>query len=114
VPPTYRRLIEKRTIRAVAIADSDTATVPLTVVVALDVAHQELDYVTRKLGGLSEIAWLATTTGQFDIVALAKFDSMEELNEFIRGKLSTMEGIKDSETFVCLHIEKGKHLLTID
>ncbi len=110
-----RRLIQNGVLRAVAIADSSTITLPLTVVIALDVAHQHLDNVTRTLIGLSEITWLATTTGQFDIIVLGQFHSMEELNEFLRRKLTPTEGIKDSQTFVCLHIDdKGRHLLRID
>ena len=109
-----RRLIQNGVLRAVAIADSSTITLPLTVVIALDVARQYPDDVTRTLIGLSEITWSATTTGQFDIIALGQFHSMEELSEFLRRKLTPMEGIKDSQTFVCLHIGKGRHLLSID
>ncbi len=109
-----RRLIQNGVLRAVAIADSSTAALPLTAMIALDVAHQDLDYVTRTLTALSEITWLATTTGQFDIIVLGQFHSMEELSEFLRIRLTPMEGIKDSQTFVCLHIDKGRHLLTID
>ena len=104
-----RRLIQNGVLHAVAIADSGTVTPPLTVMIALDVAHQDLDYVTRTLTVLSEITWLATTTGQFDIILLAQFHSMEELNEFLLRKLTPTEGIKDSETFVCLHINKGRN-----
>ena len=45
-----------------AVADSSAITLPLTVVIALGVAHQNLDDVTRTLAGLSEITWLAPTT----------------------------------------------------
>ena len=109
-----RRLIQNGVLRAMAIADSSTITQLLTVVIALDVAHQDIDHVTRTLVGLSEITWLATTTGQFDIIALGQFDSMKELSEFLQRQLTPMAGIKDSQTFVCLHIDKGRHLLSID
>lgn len=109
-----RRLIQNGVLRAVAVADSSTITLPLTVVIALDVAHQDIDHIAKTLSGLSEITWLATTTGQFDIIVLGQFHSMEELNEFLRSKLALMEGIKNSQTFVCLHIDKGRHLLSID
>ena len=94
-----------------AIADSSTVALPLTVMIALDVPHQDLDCVTKILSALSEITWLATTTGQFDIIALAQFRSMDELNQFIRRTLTTVEGVKNSETFVCLQIDKRSYLL---
>ena len=100
--------------RAVAITNSGTIPLPLSAIIALNVAHEDIDDVTRALDGLPEIIWFATTTGQFDIIVLGQFHSMEELNEFLRRKLIPTEGIKDSQTFVCLHIDKGRHLLSID
>ena len=109
-----RRLTQNGVVRAVAIADSGTATLLLTAIIALNITHQDLDDIIKTLAGLPEITWFATTTGQFDIIALAQFHSTEELHEFLQRKLTLIEGIKDSETFVCLHVEKGKHLLSID
>ncbi|MBI4284107.1 MAG: Lrp/AsnC family transcriptional regulator [Chloroflexi bacterium] len=107
-----RRLIQSGELRAVAIADFVTP--PLTAVIGLNVTHQELDDIIKTLSGLPEVTWFATTTGQFDIIALAQFHSTEELHRFLQRKLTQLEGIKDSETFVCLHVEKGKHMLSID
>ncbi|MFC2072296.1 Lrp/AsnC family transcriptional regulator [Chloroflexota bacterium] len=109
-----RRLIQKGVIRAVAITDSGTGALPLTTIIALNIAHQDIDYVTRKLAGLTEVKWFATTTGQFDAIFLAQFHSTGDLYEFIRGKVTPIEGIKDSETFICLNIEKGRHFASID
>ncbi|MFC2072739.1 Lrp/AsnC ligand binding domain-containing protein, partial [Chloroflexota bacterium] len=53
-------------------------------------------------------------TGQFDAIFLAQFHSTGDLNEFLRTKVTPIEGIKDSETFVCLHVEKGRHFSSID
>ena len=109
-----RRLIQNGVLRAVAIADPGEVDVPLTAMIALNVAHQNLDNIIKILAGLPEIRWLAMTTGRFDIIALAQFHSTEELTEFLHRKLALVEGIKDSETFVCLHLEKGAHLLGIN
>jgi len=98
----------------VAFVDSGEVALPLTAIIALDVAHQDLDKVTKALTGLSEVMWCGLTTGQFDIILLAQFSSIEELHEFLRVKLPAVEGIKDSETFVCINVEKGRHLLSID
>ncbi len=109
-----RRLIRNGILRAVAIADSGTVALPLTAVIALNIAHQDLNHVTETLAGLPEIIWCALTTGQFDVIALAQFHSTEELHKFLRGKLPMIKSIKESETFVCLHIEKGGYFLSID
>ncbi|MFC2072485.1 Lrp/AsnC family transcriptional regulator [Chloroflexota bacterium] len=52
-----RRLIQKGVLRAVAITDSSTVALPLTTIIALNIAHQDLDYVTRKLADLLEVKW---------------------------------------------------------
>ena len=58
-----KRLTQNGVLHAMATADSSAITLPSTAVIALDVVHQNLDDVTKTLAGLSEIAWLATTTG---------------------------------------------------
>ena len=108
-----KRLIQSGIVRAVAITDSGTFPLSLSAMIALNVAHEDIDDVTRALEVLPEIIWFATTTGQFDIIILAQFPSMEELHQFLRVKLAAMKGIKESETFVCLHVHKGGRLLSI-
>ena len=109
-----RRLIQKGVLRAVAIVDSGTVALPLTAIIALDITHEDLENATKALTGLSEIMWCALTTGRFDVIILAQFSSMKELHKFLRVKLPVVEGIKNSETFVCINVEKGSHLLSID
>ncbi|MFC2010881.1 Lrp/AsnC family transcriptional regulator [Chloroflexota bacterium] len=109
-----RRLIQRGIVHAVAITDSSTIPPYLSALIALNVAHEDINEITRELDGLPEITWFATTTGQFDIIILVQFPSMEELNQFIQTKLIAMKGIKDSETFICLHVYKGSHLFSID
>ena len=109
-----KRLIQNGVVRAVAIADSGTISLPLSAIIALNVAHEDIDEVTRALDALPEIMWFAMTTGQFDIIILARFPSMEELLQFLGIKLIAIKGIKESETFVCLHVYKGKRLLSND
>jgi len=108
-----RRLIQKGVLRAVAFVDPSTVALPLTTIIALDVAHQDLNNIIEALTGLSEIMWCGLTTGQFDVILLAQFPSIKELHEFLRVKLAVVEGIRNSETFVCINVEKGRHLLSI-
>ena len=109
-----RRLTQKGLLRAVALADPSIAAPTLTAIIGLDIAHQDMAQVIKLLAGLPETMWCALATGRFDILVLAQFYSMGELDQFLQEKLATIEGIRDSETFVCLHVEKGRHLLSID
>jgi len=53
-----------------------------------------------------EVVKAFTTTGRFDAFALVRFSSNERLSSFLRKEITKIEGIKNSETFVCLHMEK--------
>ena len=57
-----------------------------------------------------EIGWVSTTTGRFDILALARFASTDELSDFVEKKVTRIEGVNNSETFICLRIGKGRYM----
>ena len=105
-----RRLIQSGVIRIVAAVDSSKIGLPLTAVIALDVAHEKLDAVTEMLVRRPEVKWVSTTTGRFDILAMASFPSTDELSVFVQRELAKIEGVRDSETFICLHIGKGRYI----
>ena len=108
-----KQLVQNGVIRAVAITNPDRAEARLNAIIALNVSHQSIDEVMQALASQSEVKWVATTTGRFDILALVEFNSTEALFKYLRGKLLRIEGITDSETFVCLHVKKGKQVLNM-
>jgi len=101
-----RRLIQNGTMRIAAIADPAKIGLPLAVMIALHVEHDKLDSVVEQLYKRPEVGWLSSTTGRFDIMALARFPSAEGLSKFIQKEITEIDGIRDSETFVCLNIKK--------
>ena len=109
-----RRLIQRGVVRAVAITDSDTIPLPFYALIALNIAYNDIDDTAMALRSLPEIVWFATVTGEFDVIILARFPSVEALSQFVRIKLTTMKGVKDCVTSVCVHVHKGRHLLSID
>jgi Lrp/AsnC family transcriptional regulator, regulator for asnA, asnC and gidA len=105
-----RRLSKTGILRAVAIADVSRTGLSLTAVIALNIKHRSLDTVTRALASLPEVKWVATTTGRFDILTLARFRSTGDLSEFIRKHLTKVQGVRGSETFICLDVSRGDHV----
>ncbi len=101
-----KRLIQNGTMRIAAIVDPAKIGLPLAAMIALDVEHDKLDSVVDQLYKRPEVGWLSTTTGRFDIMALARFPCTEELSNFIQKEIAEIDGIRDSETFVCLNINK--------
>ncbi len=108
-----KSLVKNGVIRAVAVTHPDRVDTSLCAIIALNVSHQSIDEVMQALSSQPETKWVATTTGRFDILILVEFNSTEELFQFIRGRLFPIEGVKDSETFVCLHVEKGRQILSL-
>ena len=105
-----KQLTRNEVIRAVAVIQPDKVAARLNAVIALNVSHQSLNKVMKILANQPEVKWVAGTTGRFDVLALVEFESTEELSNFIQVELTQIEGIKDSETFICLHIDKRKQL----
>jgi len=58
--------------------------------------RQILDTI-KKLAGASEVTF---TYGAYDLHARVKFDTMEELDEFIFDKIRKINGIKETMTLV--------------
>jgi Lrp/AsnC family transcriptional regulator for asnA, asnC and gidA len=102
-----KKLVDSGLLYITARVDPDKAGFPFRVVIALDVVHQKVESTLQYLASLPEVTWAATTTGRFDIILRANFPSSDDYSEFVRDVMAKLDGLRDSETFVCLHIEKG-------
>jgi Lrp/AsnC family transcriptional regulator for asnA, asnC and gidA len=114
-PSTVRRrlneLIRKGMVRVIAVVDPKKVGYPLAAVIAYDVEHDKLDSAMKLLSNMHEVTWISTTTGRFDIISITRFDSTDGLSEFINKVMPNIEGLKESETFVCLQEGKGSYSL---
>ena len=103
-----RQLIASDTLRIVALVDPNKVGFPLIVGMSFNVEHGKLDSVARELVNEPPIKWLSLSTGRFDILATAAFRSTNELNEFVQKKLPGIQGVRHSETYICLEVRKGR------
>ena len=110
---TVRRRLRKLTrsdlLHIVGVADPAKFGLPLAAVIALDVDHDKLESAMDELVSRPEIKWVSTTTGRFDMVAIAWFPSTDYLADFLKDELGKIEGVRDSETLVCLDVKKGRY-----
>ena len=104
-----KTLKRKDLLQVVGVVDPTKFGFPLAVMIALDVSHEKLGSAIQSLAKHPYINWVSTTTGRYDIIALARFRSTDDLSEFMLNELAGMEGLRDSETFVCLDIQKGRY-----
>ena len=104
-----RKLISSDMLRIVGLADPNKLGFPLAVMIALDVTHNKLESALEVLVKRPEIKWVSSTTGRFDVIAVARFPSTESFSDFMMKELTQMEGVKNSETFICLDVKKGHY-----
>ena len=102
-----RRLIRNKSLRIVGTVDPTSFGLPVAAVITLDVSHDKLASAMEGLASQPEITWVSNTTGRFDIIAFGRFASTDSLSKFLTDQLSKMEGVRNSETFLCLDVKKG-------
>jgi len=105
-----RMLIQSGALKLTALVDPAKFGFPVTVVITLSVAHNKLKAALDMLSDLPETKWISTTTGRYDIIVLAQFRSNDRLSEFMIKEMAQVEGLKDSETFICLDVQKGYYV----
>ena len=105
-----RKLLRNEIVRIGVLVDPNKADLPLRAVIAFDIAHDKLDSTAELISSQPEVKWLSTTTGRFDVMAVALFRSTDELSEFVGKKLAILDGMKNSETFICLETKKGYYV----
>jgi Lrp/AsnC family transcriptional regulator, regulator for asnA, asnC and gidA len=62
--------------------------------------------VAEKISKLDEVIYLVITSGRFDLFTEVVCRDHEDLLRFITEKLSTIDGVRDSESFMHLKIFK--------
>jgi Lrp/AsnC family transcriptional regulator for asnA, asnC and gidA len=102
----YNRLVENGYLRVVAISNPLRMGFKSMAMIGLHVDGSKLLEVADKVSKLDEVIYLVVTSGRFDIFAEIVCRDHDHLLEFIGTKLSTIEGVRDSETFMHLKIAK--------
>ncbi len=101
-----QRLVEQKRIRIIALPEPKDVGLHLEAVIALDVTHDKLNFALEVLSKYPQVRWLAATSGRFDIMTYVWFHSTDELYKFVETEIGSLEGLKNSETFICLHVAK--------
>lgn len=106
-----RELTKNGILRIVAVVDLGKVGLPLVVVAGIDVTQGKVTSVAEALAQQTAVKFVSTAAGRFDILAFMRFRSNEEFFQFMEMALASMEGVKDTETFVCLDVRKGRYTL---
>ncbi len=102
----YNRLVEQGYLKVVAITNPLRMGFTTMAMIGIRVEGSKLLTVAEKVSKLDEVIYMIISSGRFDIFAEVVCRSHEDLLRFITEKLSVIDGIRESESFMHLKIIK--------
>jgi Lrp/AsnC family transcriptional regulator for asnA, asnC and gidA len=100
-----QKLIEGGVIQIVAVTDAMQMGFARQAMVGIKVTG-DVQEVAAKLGAMDELDYIVITTGRFDILAELVATSDDELLDIISKRVSTIDGVVGTETFVYMRLVK--------
>ena len=101
-----KRLLEENIIKIMAIPEPTRLGYQAMAVICLDVETAKIDDVCAHLAADPNVCFLGTTFGRYDVFLSVYFTSSDALAEFVKGKLSTIDGVRQVETFYVAELKK--------
>ncbi len=72
----------------------------VTSIVLLKVERGKVNGVAEKLAGMSGISEVYSVGGRFDLVAIIRVKTNEDLADMVTRQMATLEGIESTETLI--------------
>jgi Lrp/AsnC family transcriptional regulator for asnA, asnC and gidA len=102
----YNRLVEQGFLKVVAITNPLRMGYKTMAMIGIRAEGSKLLDVADKVSKLDEVIYMIVSSGRFDIFAEVVCRDHEDLLRFITEKLSTIDGVRESESFLHLKIIK--------
>jgi Lrp/AsnC family transcriptional regulator for asnA, asnC and gidA len=102
----YNRLIEGGYLKVIAITNPLRMGLKTMAMIGIRAEGSKLLDVAEKISRLDEVIYMVISSGRFDIFAEVVCRDHEDLLRFITEKLSTIDGVRESESFMHLKIVK--------
>ena len=100
-----QKLIEGGVIQIVAVTDAMQMGFARQAMIGIKVTG-DVQEVAAKLGAMDELDYIFITTGRFDILDELVATSDDELLDIISKRVSTIDGVVTTETFVYMRLVK--------
>ncbi len=72
----------------------------VTAVILLKVARDRIGDIAEALADMEGISEVFSVSGRYDMVAIARVGSNDDLAELVTGRMLKLEGIQDTETML--------------
>ena len=102
----YNRLVEMGALKVVAISNPMKMGFKSVAMIGIRVDGSRLLEVAEKISNLDEVIYLVVTSGRFDLFAEVICRDQSDFVNFLAQKLSAIEGVRETESFMHLKIVK--------
>lgn len=102
----YNRLVETGILKVMAISDPLRMGYKTMALIGIRVDGSKLLEAAEQISKLEEVIYLIITSGRYDIFAEIMCRDHADLLNFLTRRLSAVEGVRESESFMHLKIVK--------
>lgn len=102
----YNRLVEQGYLKVVAITNPLRMGFKTMAMIGIRAEGSKLLEVAEKISKLDEVIYLVISSGRFDLFAEVVCRDHEDLLRFITERLSMVDGVRETESFMHLKIAK--------
>jgi len=102
----YNRLVEMGALKVVAITNPIQLGYKTMAMIGIHTDGQRMLQVAEQVAALKEVVYLIVVSGHYDLMAEVFCRDHDDLLHFLTEKLSVIEGVRDTESFMHLKIIK--------
>ena len=108
----YHRLVQDGILQVVAVTNPLLMGFTIMAQIGVKVDVSRMQEIADQIASFDEVIYLVLVTGSYDLHLEIVCRDKSHLLDFLTNKLYSVEGIKDSETFICMHIAKEVYTWT--
>jgi len=102
----YNRLVEMGALKVVAITNPLLMGYTTMAMIGIRTDGERMLEVAEKVSAFNEVIYLIVVSGRFDIMCEVVCRDHADLLQFLTEKLYKVEGVRESESFMHLKIQK--------
>ena len=108
----YHRLVQEGVLQVVAVTNPMLMGFTTMAHIGVKVDVSRLQELADQIANFEEVIYLVLLTGSYDLHIDVVCRDKSHLLDFLTNKLHSVEGIKDTETFICMRIAKEVYTWT--
>ena len=102
----YNRLVELGYLKVVAVTNPLMMGIRTMALIGIRTDGDKMLQVAEKISKLEEVVYLVVVSGRYDIMCEVFCTDHEDLLKFLTQKLSKVDGIRETESYIYLKIMK--------